>query len=97
MNIIYRDDIVLAMELRTWGAQWKQIGRGLGFNPEALRRAVQRAERGGYAATRVRGTDWGFIDTGSPEKGSESSSGSFAWDGGDVLAACLGVKASCQN
>jgi len=97
VNPIYRDDIVLAMELRTWGAQWKQIGRGLGFSHEALRRAVQRAERGGYAATTLRGTDWGIADTGSPEAGSNSSSRSFAWDGGDVLAACLGVKASCQN
>lgn len=87
---IYRDDIALAMELRTWGAEWKQIGRGLGFNHESIRKAVQRAERGGYAATSVRGTDHGTADTGSAQGGSEQGAGSPAWDGGEILAACLG-------
>lgn len=97
MNPIYRDDIVLAMELKAWGAQWKYIGRGLGFNHESLRRAVKKAEREGYAATRVRGTDWGAINARSPEEGFGDGSCSSPWDGADILAACLGVKTSCQN
>jgi hypothetical protein len=88
---IYRDDIIVAMELRAWGAEWKQIGRAFGCHHESLRRAVQRAERGGYAATTVRGTDWGTADTGGPQGGFEQGSSAFAWDGRDVLAACLGV------
>ena len=92
-KLIYRDDIALAMKLRTWGAEWKQIGRGLGYHHESIRRAVQRAERCGYAATTVRGTEFPAIDVGAETGGAGESHTAFAWAGRDVLAACLGAQA----
>jgi len=92
-KLIYRDDIALAMELRTWGAEWKQIGRGLGYHHESIRRAVQRGERCGYAATTARGTDQGAIDIGAETGSVGESPAAFAWAGRDILAACLGAQA----
>jgi len=92
-KLIYRDDIALAMELRTWGAEWKQIGRGLGYHYESIRRAVRVAERGGYEATTVRGNYQGSIDTEGEAGGVGESPAAFAWAGRDVLAACLGAQA----
>lgn len=45
---IHREEIALAMELRTWGASWKSIARGLGLHPDSIRLAVQLAEIKGY-------------------------------------------------
>ena len=47
-KLIYRDDIALAMELRTEGCSWANIAIGLGVHcPEVLRDTVRRAQRNG--------------------------------------------------
>lgn len=40
-------DIALAYELRGEGVSWKLIAYGLGCQDDAIRKAVQRAERRG--------------------------------------------------
>jgi hypothetical protein len=45
---VYREEVALAMELRTWGATWRVIGHGLGMNPDTIRRAVREAKAKGY-------------------------------------------------
>ena len=47
---VHREEIALAMELRTWGAGWKAIAKGLGVHPCVIRKAVQLAEIKGYKA-----------------------------------------------
>ncbi len=50
---IHREEVALAMELRTWGAGWKAIGLGLGVHPCAIRKAVQLAEMKGYSGVQA--------------------------------------------
>jgi hypothetical protein len=45
--ILFREEIALAMELRTEGCTWKSIGYGLGVSAAAIEESVRRAKRNG--------------------------------------------------